>query len=103
MNKSDDNEFNLGPRYQFVKYLGKGAYGVVGELFDTKSNLHVAIKKIPLAPSHMEYDEQVVDAKKILREINEAEDKIELLEFYLTNYPEFEIFIKKCLEESKKN
>jgi serine/threonine protein kinase len=69
MNASNDTEFNLGPRYQFVKYLGKGAYGVVGELIDTKTNERVAIKKIPLASNHMEYAEQVIDSKKILREI----------------------------------
>jgi len=66
----NQNEFNLDPRYKFVRYLGKGAYGIVGEFVDTKTNTKVAIKKIPLASGHLEsVQEQIIDTKKILREI----------------------------------
>jgi len=39
-------EFWVGPRYKQLRYLGEGAYGVVAEAQDTKTNEKVAIKKI---------------------------------------------------------
>jgi len=39
-------EFWVGPRYKELRYLGEGAYGVVAEALDTKTNDKVAIKKI---------------------------------------------------------
>jgi len=39
-------EFWVGPRYSQLRYLGEGAYGVVAEALDNKTNEKVAIKKI---------------------------------------------------------
>lgn len=54
----------LGPRYEIKnRCLGKGAYGLVVEAFDTETRRSVAIKKIPnLFDDH-------VDCKRVLREI----------------------------------
>ena len=36
----------VGPRYNSLRYLGEGAYGVVVEAMDTLTKEKVAIKKI---------------------------------------------------------
>lgn len=53
---------NLEPWYKFVKFWGKGSFGVVGEYLDTLTNKKVAIKKLHKV-------EDIVDAKWMLREI----------------------------------
>jgi mitogen-activated protein kinase 1/3 len=55
-------EMNLEPRYKFVRFRGKGSFGVVGEYLDTKTNDKVAIKKLHKV-------EDLIDAKRMLREI----------------------------------
>jgi serine/threonine protein kinase len=55
--------FCVDERYELIKQIGLGAYGVVCACFDKKTNIKVAIKKIPNA------FEDLVDAKRILREI----------------------------------
>lgn len=50
-------------RYEYIKQIGLGAYGVVCSCFDKKNNMKVAIKKVPNA------FEDLIDAKRILREI----------------------------------
>jgi mitogen-activated protein kinase 1/3 len=55
--------FCVDERYELIKQIGLGAYGVVCSCYDKKTNLKVAIKKIPNA-----FDD-LVDAKRILREI----------------------------------
>lgn len=55
--------FSVDERYEFIKQIGLGAYGVVCACMDKKTNMKVAIKKIPNA------FEDLVDAKRILREI----------------------------------
>ena len=55
--------FELDKRYQPIKPIGHGAYGVVVSASDTDENDKVAIKKVPRA------FEDIVDAKRILREI----------------------------------
>ena len=71
--------FNIDERYEFIKLIGVGAYGVVISCNDKKSNSKVAIKKIPNA------FEDLIDAKRILREIKllkffEHENIISLLD-----------------------
>jgi len=68
--KNADNVFKCGgtrfvlpPHYSFKKLLGKGSYGVVVQCMDLKLNKFVAIKKIP------RLFEDVVDAKRVLREV----------------------------------
>ena len=51
-----------GDRYQFIRILGKGSYGVVGEYFDTEKKQKVAIKKLNEVVD-------ITDAKRMLREI----------------------------------
>jgi len=55
--------FVVDERYELIKQIGLGAYGVVCACFDKKTNMKVAIKKVPNA-----FDD-LVDAKRILREI----------------------------------
>jgi mitogen-activated protein kinase 1/3 len=55
--------FVVDERYQFIKQIGYGAYGVVCSAFDKKLNKKVAIKKVPNA------FEDLIDAKRIVREI----------------------------------
>ena len=50
-------------KYEFIKAIGHGAYGVVISCRNTETGQKVAIKKIPRA-----FDD-IVDAKRILREI----------------------------------
>lgn len=56
-------KFTVDARYQPLKPLGRGAYGVVCSAQDKVTGRKVAIKKIPKA-----FDD-LVDAKRILREI----------------------------------
>lgn len=55
--------FVVDERYQFIKQIGHGAYGVVVSAFDSKTRTKVAIKKVPKA------FEDLIDAKRIYREI----------------------------------
>jgi serine/threonine protein kinase len=55
--------FTLDKRYQFIKVVGTGAYGVVISCRDTLTGRDVAIKKIPSA-----FDD-LTDSKRILREM----------------------------------
>lgn len=55
--------FVVDERFELIKQIGLGAYGVVCACFDKKTNMKVAIKKVPNA-----FDD-LVDAKRILREI----------------------------------
>jgi mitogen-activated protein kinase 1/3 len=57
------SSFNLTPRYEFIKKIGHGAYGVVVSAVDHQTNMKVAIKKVSKA-----FDD-LVDAKRIVREI----------------------------------
>ncbi len=41
--------FTVDDRYEFIKRIGYGAYGVVCAATDKKTNQNVAIKKIPKA------------------------------------------------------
>lgn len=56
-------KFYVDERYEYMKQIGLGAYGVVCSCFDKKENRNVAIKKVANA------FEDLVDAKRILREI----------------------------------
>jgi len=56
-------KFTVDAKYQPLKPLGRGAYGVVCSATDKTNGRKVAIKKIPKA-----FDD-LVDAKRILREI----------------------------------
>ena len=53
----------MDDRYEFVKRIGSGAYGVVCSATDKVAGSNVAVKKIPKA------FQDLVDAKRVLREI----------------------------------
>lgn len=55
--------FVVEEKYELIKLIGHGAYGVVCSCKDTKEDKLVAIKKVPNA------FEDLIDAKRILREI----------------------------------
>jgi mitogen-activated protein kinase 1/3 len=55
--------FVVDERYQFIRQIGYGAYGVVCSALDKKTNKKVAIKKVPNA------FQDLIDAKRIVREI----------------------------------
>ena len=56
-------EFCVEERYELIKQIGVGAYGVVVSCFDKKENRQVAVKKVVNA------FEDLIDAKRIVREI----------------------------------
>ena len=56
-------DFEMNSRYEMIRPIGHGAYGVVISALDHELNLKVAIKKIPNT------FEDLVDAKRIVREI----------------------------------
>ena len=58
------SEFIVDERYEYIKQIGVGAYGVVISCFDKKTNRNVAIKKVGNA------FEDLIDAKRIVREIS---------------------------------
>lgn len=55
--------FVVDDRYEFIKQIGHGAYGVVCSAYDKKTGRKVAIKKVTNA------FQDLVDAKRILREV----------------------------------
>lgn len=55
--------FEIGTRYQILKPIGQGSYGVVCSAIDTLTGKKVAIKKIKKAFEHG------IDTKRLLREI----------------------------------
>eukprot|EP01016_Furgasonia_blochmanni_P004780 TRINITY_DN1184_c0_g3_i6.p1 TRINITY_DN1184_c0_g3~~TRINITY_DN1184_c0_g3_i6.p1 ORF type:complete len:410 (-),score=102.49 TRINITY_DN1184_c0_g3_i6:104-1333(-) len=55
--------FIVDDKYEYIKLIGQGAYGVVCSALNKKTNQKVAIKKIPNAY------EDLIDAKRIVREI----------------------------------
>jgi mitogen-activated protein kinase 1/3 len=61
--------FTVPKRYEYIKVIGQGAYGVVCSAMDKLKNRKVAIKKVPNAFADL------IDAKRIVREIK-------LLNFY---------------------
>ena len=74
--------FIVDSRYEFIKKIGHGAYGVVVSALDHQTGTKVAIKKIPNA------FEDLVDAKRIVREIKllgffDHENTISLLDVML--------------------
>ena len=56
-------KFVVDERYEYIKQIGVGAYGVVCSCYDKKTNRNVAIKKVGNA------FEDLIDAKRIVREI----------------------------------
>ena len=56
-------KFILDERYEYMRQIGVGAYGVVCSCHDKKSNKDVAVKKVVNA------FEDLIDAKRIIREI----------------------------------
>ena len=55
--------FVLDERYEYIRQIGIGAYGVVCSCHDKKTNKDVAVKKVVNA------FEDLIDAKRIVREI----------------------------------
>ena len=55
--------FVVEEKFEYIKQIGHGAYGVVCSAYDHKSKTKVAIKKVPKA------FEDLIDAKRIVREI----------------------------------
>lgn len=55
----------LTPRYQLVKIIGQGSYGIVIKARDTVANVDVAIKRV-----NSEILEELILAKRILREVH---------------------------------
>lgn len=55
--------FVVEGKFEYIKQIGHGAYGVVCSAYDLQSKVKVAIKKVPKA------FEDLIDAKRIVREI----------------------------------
>lgn len=56
-------KFVVDERFEFIKQIGVGAYGVVCSCFDKKKGIEVAIKKVANA------FEDLIDAKRVVREV----------------------------------
>ena len=61
--KAGDTEFEVDKKYEYIKCIGRGAYGVVCSALNKETGEKVAIKKVPNA------FEDLIDAKRIVREI----------------------------------
>lgn len=61
--KVSGTTFVVDSHYEYIKLIGKGAYGIVCSAKDKKNNRKVAIKKV-----HDAF-EDLIDAKRIVREI----------------------------------
>ena len=55
--------FIVDDKFEYIKQIGHGAYGVVCSAFDRSKDTKVAIKKVGKA------FEDLIDAKRIVREI----------------------------------
>ena len=55
--------FCVEEKFEYIKQIGHGAYGVVCSAYDHDAKMKVAIKKVPKA------FEDLIDAKRIVREI----------------------------------
>ena len=55
--------FVVDDKFEYIKQIGHGAYGVVCSAYNLKDKTKVAIKKVPKA------FEDLIDAKRIVREI----------------------------------
>ena len=64
-------------KFEYIKQIGHGAYGVVCSAYDHKSKVKVAIKKVPKA------FEDLIDAKRIVREIKLLSKIIIALKWFL--------------------
>jgi len=62
-NKLLGTTFVVDSHYDYIKLIGRGAYGVVVSAMDKKNDMKVAIKKV-----HNAF-EDLIDAKRIVREI----------------------------------
>ena len=60
---SSGTPFVCQDKYEYIKQIGHGAYGVVCSALDHSIKAKVAIKKVPKA------FEDLIDAKRIVREI----------------------------------
>ena len=61
--QSAGTQFLCQDKYEYIKQIGHGAYGVVCSALDHSIKAKVAIKKVPKA------FEDLIDAKRIVREI----------------------------------
>ena len=62
--------FVVDEKYEVIKQIGAGAYGVVASALNKQTNKKVAIKKVQVAIMQViNAFEDVIDAKRILREI----------------------------------
>lgn len=68
--------FVVDDKYEFIKQIGHGAYGVVCSAINKKSGAKVAIKKVANA-----FDD-LIDAKRIVREIKLLSRSVFDLEFF---------------------
>lgn len=62
--------FVIDDKYQIIKQVGSGAYGVVASALNRETNKKVAIKKVFYPPTQVinAFDD-LIDAKRIVREI----------------------------------
>jgi len=60
---SGETKFVVDKKYEYIRCIGRGAYGVVCSALNKETGDKVAIKKVPNAY------EDLIDAKRIVREI----------------------------------
>lgn len=78
--------FVVDEKYEYIKLIGQGAYGVVCSALNKESGQKVAIKKVQNAY------EDLVDAKRIVREIKllknfDHDNMVPLLDIIMPNGP----------------
>mmetsp|Transcript_17578 Transcript_17578/g.8284 ORF Transcript_17578/g.8284 Transcript_17578/m.8284 type:complete len:117 (-) Transcript_17578:94-444(-) len=62
--------FDVDKRFDIVKPIGTGAYGLVCEAYDKVTDTRVAIKKIERAFEHSTFTKRTLRELKILRLLN---------------------------------
>lgn len=73
-------QFTVQDKYEYIKQIGHGAYGVVCSAIDHSIKAKVAIKKVPKA------FEDLIDAKRIVREIKLLSKFRSYIEISLTQF-----------------
>eukprot|EP00009_Paramoeba_aestuarina_P003729 CAMPEP_0201511140 /NCGR_PEP_ID=MMETSP0161_2-20130828/3631_1 /ASSEMBLY_ACC=CAM_ASM_000251 /TAXON_ID=180227 /ORGANISM="Neoparamoeba aestuarina, Strain SoJaBio B1-5/56/2" /LENGTH=375 /DNA_ID=CAMNT_0047906503 /DNA_START=84 /DNA_END=1211 /DNA_ORIENTATION=+ len=73
--------FELPPRYQIIKIIGKGTYGVVCSARDLERNCNVAIKKIENVFSNATEAKRALRETKLMRHFNH-ENVIRILDIF---------------------
>lgn len=95
-----NQQFNVGPRYSNLQYIGEGAYGMVVSAIDNERETKVAIKKI--SPfEHQTYCQRTLREIKILTRFRH-ENIIDIRDILRAESADLmrDVYIVQCLMET---